>query len=287
VISAQIEEHKINSILEAERRDRESKALQEQNSLVAAENQKILLDRKRRQQAFLQDCLADEAARRERSQRERALEKEEVGMVMEVAAQRALEEAALQQERDDQRALKEREIAAIRRKQQRAMDGQAMRDEVMAMKIQKQKDDEAREQERALAEKSRRLAVECKENQDMMMAAKRERLIEQATLERAEVERVFEANRKAREDARREHERKMQVDAEYRAELGTAADREWDARQPDVAGRARERRELAESNDEYLARVNRLRDEKIEVLRRKGVPEKYLVDIQADRFELR
>jgi hypothetical protein len=287
VISAQIEEHKINTILEAERRDREAKALKEQNDIIAAEDQRILLDRKRRQQAFLQDCLADETARQERKTRERQLEKEEVTMVMEVAAQRALEEAALQQERDDQRALKEREIAAIRKKQQRAMDGQAVRDEVMAMKIQKEKDEEARERERAMAEKSRRLVIECKQDQDMMIAAKRQRLVEQAAIEQAEVQRVFEANKRAREKARKDYERKVQINDAYRTELGETAAREWDARQPDLAKKAKERGEITGSNDEYLARVNRLRDEKIEVLRKKGVPEKYLVDIQADRFELR
>jgi hypothetical protein len=108
VIATQIEEHKINAILEAERRDREAKALAEQNAQIAEKNRRIFEDHRRRQQAFLHDCLADEAARKERQKRERDYEKEKVQMVMEVSAQRALAEAALEQERAATRALKER-----------------------------------------------------------------------------------------------------------------------------------------------------------------------------------
>lgn len=47
--------------------------------------------------------MADEAARKERRGRERELEKQEVEMVMEVAAQRSLSQAALEQERSIRR----------------------------------------------------------------------------------------------------------------------------------------------------------------------------------------
>jgi hypothetical protein len=287
IISTQIEEHKINAILEAERRDREAKALKEQNAKIAEENQRIWEDRKRRQQAFLNDCLTDEAARKERRRREREFEKEEIGMVMEVAAQRALAEAAVEQERADTRALKEREINAIRKKQQRAMDGQAIRDEEMAIKIQKEKDDLAREKELREREARWNLMKECTTDRKMMIEAKKERLQREAEEDAEQVRKVFEANRLARERARKQWEEKVKVDGHYREELGEAADREWLAKQPDLAKKARERKQITDANDEYLARVNRLRDEKLAILRKKGVPEKYLVDIKADRFELR
>jgi hypothetical protein len=287
IISTQIEEHKINAILEAERRDREAKALQEQNAKIAEEDRKILEDRKRRQQAFLHDCLADEVARKQRRIKEREIEKEEVQMVMEVAAQRALKEAALEQEKADQRALKEREINAIRKKQQRAMDGQAVRDEEMAAKIQREKDDQARERERQQQQARYNLTMECCADRKMMISAKKERLKQEAEVEQEEVRKVFEANKQAREKARRDYEKKVQLDSNYRTELGESAEREWVAKQRDPAKDAKERQQLIDSNNDYLARVNRLRDEKLAILRKKGVPEKYLVDIKADRFELR
>jgi hypothetical protein len=287
IITAQIEEHKINAILEAERRDREAKALKEQNERVAAENRAIELERRRRQQAFLHDCLADEASRRERRQRERELEKQEVAMVTEVAAQRALSEEALEQERAAQRALKEREVSQIRKQQQRAIDTQGIRDETMAIKIQMQKDEEARAREEGDRARRRQMAEHCRQDREVMIATKRDRLIEQAALEQAQAQAVLEENRKARANARREYERKVQIDTNYRTELGQSAQREWEAKQPDPKKRERERQEVIDDNAAYLAKVHRIRDEKLEILQRRGVPEKYLVDVQADRFELR
>jgi hypothetical protein len=287
VISAQIKEHKINTILEAERRDREAKALREQNELVTAEDRRIEQERRRRQQAFLHDCLADEAARKERRSRERELEKDEVAMVIEVAAQRSLAEQALEQERADQRALKEREINQIRKRQQRAIDSKAIRDEEMAIKVQREKDEIARERERRELATKQRLAAECKADREIMVRTKKERLIDERTMEQAEAQLMIERNRAARLKARQEWERKVQIDANYRQELGESAQREWQAKQPDLKKKAKERQEIIDGNEAYLAKINRMREEKLEILRRRGVPEKHLVDIKANRFELR
>jgi hypothetical protein len=287
VIATQIKERKINAIFEAERRDTKAKALAEQNAQIAEENRRIFEDHRRRQHALLHDCLADEAARKERQKRERDHQKEEVRMVMEVSAQRALAEAALEQERAATRALKEREVNQIRKKQQRAMDGRAIRDEEMAVKVQREKDEIAWAKEQREREARWQLTRDCTSDRKMMIQAKKERLAREAEEEQEEVRKVFEANRIAREKARKQYETKVQIDSNYRAELGEAADREWRARQPDLPKKAKERREIVDANDEYLARVNRLRDEKLAILRKKGVPEKYLVDIKADRFELR
>jgi hypothetical protein len=167
------------------------------------------------------------------------------------------------------------------------MDGQAARDEEMAAKIQKEKDDLARENERRLQQSRFNLMMGCVADRKMMIEAKKERLKQEAETEREEVQKVFEANRRAREKARKDYEKKVQIDDAYRTELGQTAQREWETRQPDLPLKERERREIVESNDTYLARVNRLRDEKLAILRKKGVPEKYLVDIKADRFEIR
>jgi hypothetical protein len=287
VISAQIEEHKINAILEAERRDREAKALVIQNEFIAEENRKIFAERKRRQAAFLHDCLRATAAMKEKKRADREFEKEECQMVIEVAAQKALVEAALEQEKADQRALKEREIAEIRKNQQRAMDTRAKRDEMMANKVQAEKDELARAKEQAELAYHQKLVRECKADRAMMIKEKKARLIWEAEQERIEVQKVFDNNQRAREKAKRDYERKVQLDANYRQELGESARLEWDAKQPDLKKIAKERQQILDANAEYLARVNRIRDEKLEILRKKGVAEKHLVDIKADRFELR
>jgi hypothetical protein len=287
VISAQIEEHKINAILEAERRDREAKALVAQNAIIAEEDRKILEARKARQAAFLHDCLAATEAQKERKRVNREFEKEECQMVIEVAAQKALAQAALEQEAADQRALKEREIATIQKNQKRAMDMREKRDELMAAKVQAEKDELARAKEQAAIEFHAKMVADCKADRAMMITRKTERLIEEAALEDAEVQKVIENNKRAREKAKRDYEHKVQLDDNYRTELGESARLEWEAKQRDQRKIAKERQQILDANAEYLARVNRIRDEKLEILRKKGIAEKHLVDIKADRFELR
>jgi hypothetical protein len=287
VISAQIEEHKINAILEAERRDRESKALTAQNALVAEEDRKIAEERRARQAAFLHDCLAATDAMQARKRRDREIAKEEAQMVIEVAAQKALHEAAVEQEKADQKALKEREIAQIRKNQQRALDTQAKRDEMQAAKIQAEKDELAREKERADEEHHRKMVNDCREDRAMMIEAHKTRLLEEKDIEDAEVARLLDNNKRAREKARRDYQQKVAVNDAYRRELGQSAELEWQSKQPNRQKIAQERQTILDANDAYLARVNRIRNEKLEILRKRGIPERHLVDIKADRFELR
>jgi hypothetical protein len=287
VIQTQIEEKKINSILEAERLDRESRALREQNAAIAEENRRIEEGRAQRKRAFLADCLAANKAQQKRRKEERALEKEEVQMAIEFEAQRALSDAVREKEKADQKALKEREIAEIRRKQERANDTQALRDETMAMKIQKEKEQADRAKEQADLEARKQRIIQCKVDHETMINEKRQRLIEQATIERAEFQRVMEANREAREMERRKAELKAEEDHKYRQELGQEVERVWRTKQIDPAKIERERQTLRDGNIEYLSRIERLRQEKIEILRKKGVPEKYLGEIQGNRFDLK
>jgi len=120
-----------------------------------------------------------------------------------------------------------------------------------------------------------------------MIESKKQRLAEDKAIEDAQVRTVMENNRLARLKAKEECERKVQIDANYRTELGKAAEREWRAKQPDLNKKAKERQTILDANEAYLAKISRMREEKLNILRKKGVPEKYLVDIKANRFELR
>jgi hypothetical protein len=201
-------------------------------------------------------------------------------MVMEVAAQRSLAEAALEQEWADQRALKERGVNQIRKNQQRAMDSKAARDEEMAIKIQREKDEMARERERRDTAKKQQMIQDCKDDRAMMIQTKRQRLVDEKTLEHAEVEYIRENNRRARKGE------EGQINTDYRTELGQSVQREWKAKQPDLVKKAKQRKEINDENDAYLAKINRMREEKLEILRRRGVPEKHLVNIKANQFQV-
>jgi hypothetical protein len=60
-----------------------------------------------------------------------------------------------------------------------------------------------------------------------------------------------------------------------------------EAKQPDLVKKAKQPKEINDENDAYLAKINRMREEKLEILRRRGVPEKYPVNIKANQFQVR
>lgn len=287
IIEAQIEEHKINSILEAERKDRELKALQQQNALVAEEDRRILEDRKRRQKDFLHDCLQANEAQRRRRIEAKQRDAEEAQMVIEVAAQKALAEEAYEKEVKAAKALKEREIEEIRKTQQRAIDYQAIRDENNAIKVQKEKDQLAKEREERdkLRIKVMNETV-ARERKEMIVDSQR-RKQEAAEKELQFHREVMAANRIARQKAREEYQRKLAIDAEYREGLKQDMEAHWEATKVNPQKKIEEARKAKEENDEYLAKIDRLREEKLNKLRAKGVPEKYLVDIQALKWSIK
>ena len=287
ILAAQIEEHKINKILEAERKDREARALAEQNRRIAEEDRRIWLAKKKRQQDFMHDCLEANEAQRQRRIAEREREKEEAQMVIEFQAQKALREEALEQERRDRAALLEREVAAARKKQKRSQDYQAARDEAMAKKIQREKEERDREREERDQLRLIETVRQVKKDREEMIADKKLRLLEEAHREREMHRKVMEANEIAREKARKAWEAKVELDNQYRRELGEEVEREYERKRIDPMAKVREAEEMKRSNDAYLARIERLRQRKLDELRAKGVPEKYLVDIMANRFEIK
>lgn len=287
VIQAQIEEHKINAILEAERRDRELKALMAQNEAIAEEDRRILMEKKKRQQDFLHDCLQANEAQRRRREEAREREKEEAQMVIEVAAAKALREEALEKERLAEKALKEREIEELRKKQKRAIDTQAIRDEKQALKVQKEKEQLDREREERDIQKKLLMTQECIKGRDEMVENKRKRLLEQKKIEDAEYQRIVEANRQAREKALADYKKKLQRDAEYRDELRQDMEYQLESRRIDPEKKRAEAEKARQANDAYIQKLNVLREEKLNQLRARGVPEKYLVDIMANKFDIK
>lgn len=287
IINAQIEEHKINAILEAERRDRESKALAAQNALIAEEDRRILIERKQRQQAFLHDCLDATAAMKRRREMEKQRVNEEAEMIIEYNAQKALKEEALEKEKAAQKALKEREIAEIRMKQERAIDTQAIRDEEMAKRVQEEKERLADEKEARDCERKIEAEIELIKGRKQMQAAKRERLLKEAQLEAAEYARVKAANEAARAKAKEQYLRKLEQDGEYRAELFEEMEDEYQRRRVDPAKKVAEARKNKEANDEYLSKLEELRQQKIKKMEAEGIPMKYQMEVRNLQWDIK
>ena len=287
IIEAQIEEHKINKILEDERKDRERMAVQAQNAFIAEEDRRILMEKKKRQQDFLHDCLQANEAQRKRKIELREREKEEVEMVIEFAAQKALKEEAYEAEKAAKHALLEREWDALRRRQKRDQDYRSARDEKNALKVQKERDEQLRLREERDKKRIEDMKVIVAREREEMIRIHKQRLEEEKRKELEEHKQLLERNRIARQKAREEYEKKLAIDAEYRAGLKLDMEAEWEAKRINPQKKIEEARANKEANDQYLAKLDVLREKKLDILRKKGVPDKYLVDIQKLRWEIK
>jgi hypothetical protein len=105
-----------------------------------------------------------------------------------------------------------------------------------------------------------------------------------AKIEKAEFDRVSAAQREAR---RKEKEPAMKRDREnagYRQELKDDIRRKTVEQQMRPLVALDEQKHMEEVKEDYLMRIERIRQMKLETLRSEGVPEKYLVDLIRMRF---
>jgi hypothetical protein len=159
------------------------------------------------------------------------------------------------------------------------------------LKIENEKEKEDVEVDRAkkkgVLEAKKQKTVQCQADHETKINATGQEQIEQAAIEKAEFDRVMQANRQAREIAREKAEATAEEHFEYGQELGREVERVWRTRLRNPSKIAKEEQEFQYENDEYLARIDRLKQERIEILRNEGVPEQYLREIQGNRFDLK
>ena len=287
IIDLQRHEHEINAILEAERRDREAKALAENNEKIRQEDLRIKAEAKARQQAFYHDCIAMDEALKHRRAEEKRRDEELAQMTIDFANEKALKEEAREREIRAQKAMKEREIQEIRAKQQRAIDTQAIRDELAAARIQEEKNRADDEREQAELMKKITDAQKLKKDRFDMINTQRLQVLEQQKKDRIEYEKMMAENERKRKEAYDAYLAKCEVDRQYRVELGQEVERREYARKQNPYEKQRELRKIQQEQQEYEARVERIRQKKLEELAAKGVPEKYRRDIEKLSFEIR
>jgi hypothetical protein len=284
MLVSQMEDKRRTAQLEAERRQREIEEMKIAHQLAREEEIRIEEERRLRSREFMQDCMAANAIALRRKQRDREREIEEGQMMQEYQREKAAREEAFERSVQEQKAAKEREIAEMRKKQQRTIDLKEREDALRARRIEEEKERIARRKELDAARKQREL----KEVQDMdrqeTLAIKQRRLVEMAKIEKAEFDRVSAAQREAR---RKEKEAAMKRDrdnADYRQELKDEIRRKTVEEQMKPLVSLDEQKHMEEVKEDYLMKIERIRQMKLETLRSEGVPEKYLVDLIRMRF---
>jgi hypothetical protein len=108
-----------------------------------------------------------------------------------------------------------------------------------------------------------------------------------ARLEKAEFDRLAAAARADREREKEAMLKRERENAAYRQHLKADMEENRVRRQMQPLIQLDERKHLEETNNDYLEKLERIRQMKLNMLRSEGVPDKYLADLQRMRFVLK
>jgi hypothetical protein len=287
VLLAQIEERRANQQLETDKRAREKEQMRQANEQRLAEDQELERERKERQREFLRDCVVATDASRKRKVRDREREIEEVQAMVEYQHEQAAREAEREREVERGKKLKEMDVAEVRKQQQKAIDTQAQTDEVLARRVQEETERRARQKELDELERRRLTVMSLRKDRETALEVRQQRLIEIAKLERRDFDKILQDQQIAREKARKEYDARQAMSDQYRRDLKAQLDaREAERRIRPLRG-LDEGKHLQEVSDDYVARLEAIRQAKIQQLADEGVPEKYLVDLRNKRLTVR
>lgn len=279
VLLAQIEEKKQNQLLQRKREEREREELMKANQAAMEEDRRLNDEKRKRSADFMNECIAANLISLRRKQREKEREIEENQAIVEYQREKAARENAYEEQVRKAKQQKEFEIAEIRKKQQRLIDTQAEEDELRARRVSEEKERQQREKELAEARKKQEEREMMQRDREQAMQLRQTRLIELAKIEKAEFDRAMAAQKEQRERERLAAEKKQRSLAEYRESLKTEmlAKREEKRMLPLV--NLDEQKHLEEQQQDYIDRLERIRQMKLNQLREEGVPEKYLADL--------
>jgi hypothetical protein len=287
VLLAQIEDRKQSHVEDRQRREREIAEMERANELRKAEDESLDVERRTRQKEFLVDCLAANEASRRRKVRERERDIEEVQAMVEYQKEQAAKDAKREAEVQEIKSRKEREIAEIRKSQQKMIDTQAQKDELLARRVQEEKERQARQKELEDVQKRQKTVLELRNDRVKSIEMRQSRLLEMAKVEKAEFDRTLDAQERARERARREYEEQQTRKDQYRKELKDELDARAEERRIRPLKLLDEGKHMQEVNEDYVANLERIREMKLNQLASEGVPDKYLADLKSRRFDIK
>jgi hypothetical protein len=247
----------------------------------AAREEEARLDQERRTRSyeFLCDCKAANAVAQRRKIREREREIEEAQMMVEYQREKAAREEEYERQQGEIKAAKEREVAELRKKQQRAIDTQAEVDALRARRVEEEKERAARMKELEDTKRAQSVRQEMRDDRERSIAVKQRRLVEMAKLEKDEFDRVSAAQREARAKDLAIERKRAKTKAEYRDTLLEEMARRAEERRIQPIVNLDEQKHMEDLHDDYVARLERIRQMKLAQLREEGVPDKYLADL--------
>jgi len=286
ILAAQIEERKNIKNQEKTLREKEIQEMMRASQRITEEDKKLEEEKKRRQQMFLDDCIEANKLSLQRKQLEKIREIEEVQAMLEYQQKQAAAADEYENRIKSQKIAKEKEVAELRKKQQKLFDTQSVKDEIMARRVSEEKERKEREKELALIEKAKRDREEMQRDREQAISIKQKRLLEIAQLEKAEFDRTQAFQSDVKERERRAAEERRRMADQYREELQRDLAEKSEQKRIAPLKNHDEQKHLKETQEDYLFRLEMIRQEKIAMLESEGVPEKYLIDLKRKSFAI-
>lgn len=283
----QIEERKVQKKLEFEREAKERQAMMDACALAQEEDRRLAKERRQRHQEFLEECMEANKISIKRKQMEKERDAKEITAIIEYQRAKAAQEAAYEAEQQEKAAAKEREISEMRKNQQKLMDTRAEEDELRARRVQEELARKDREKELEQIRKRKEEREMLIKNAENARILKQKRLLQLAQLEKKEFEMQKAAIEKERRRREEEERKRIESIRAYEAELAeeVAARRAAKKLQPLVS--LDEQQHVDDDNADYLAKLEEIRQQKLDMLRAEGVPERHLANLKRMRFVLK
>ena len=213
-----------------------------------------------------------------------AQEKEEDDKIMHYLKQKALKEEELQREQQRLHDLKEKEIALLREKQEKAMDRQMELDQLRAKRARQKEERLAREREQAQAELAVQRNLELKKSRQEQIAEKHQKIFEQALRDKQEYDRIIVAKKDAIERERALQAEKENQKQNYKQDLlgqiGNNREK-WSKAELEKIEEGKRIREKVE-REKAIIRANHA--EKTEALLQEGVQPKFVSKFKGKKF---
>lgn len=280
MILKQIEVNRQEKLIQDEMKEQENAMMLGHLEKLQKEDYDELKKRKEKQKSLANDLLV--ANRDLERQKEFRKQQEIVAelKVLEYQRDKAARDAQYEAEQEKKRLDREKEIARLRAKQERARDLQADKDALRAKREQERKEREWRDKERLDAMKRKQIEDEMRMAREWQCKNKEHYLSVEAAKDRAEFQKVLKAQIELADKEKMEDEKAHKNRKNYSENL------QKQIRENELV-RIKERKAFFEEgvklDDEAKARRAKLDDikrKKLQELKNAGIPDKYCAEIE-------
>ena len=280
VVVDQIKEREARRILELEQRELEQQMMLKQIKKMEEEDKQALEHKIQNGKALLAQVLDANKSQIEKKQEYKLLESAEEERRLQYLMEKDAKEAALGQEAARVKAEREAETLRLRAMQEKMADTKAEEDALRAKRAQEASEREWREKELAAAQLAVAKQQTMKIARNVQMREKERKLAEQAQLEKLEFERILNVQAEADARDRKEVELQMRRNKEHKKQLHGAIQRNEAQREIQRSNLLSEGGHLEKRMAAEVAKVERIKAQKLKELELIGVPVKYRSELQ-------